>query len=369
MSVQVFKVGGVYHYRYQIGKKRVQRSTRETVRRRAEDIAARAYDDARRLWRGEQLVPTLGELADQWMQVHEAIASPAHLKGVELLRRSHLYGMDALPIDQLTTELVEQARLKHLQGRSRASANHWLRYMKLVVNWAVKRGVIPALPWRVAFLKVQKRPRATLSTAMAADWFRALDAYAVRRPGVRVAVRLMFGLGLREMEALTARWEWLDWDRALYTPGKTKGREADPIPVPPWLLDVLRPLRAATGYIVDSHRPGLPAGPGFTRQAMRHANKACGIQGLTPHRLRGSFATLLSEHGVPIQTIQRVMRHKDHKTTMGYLEVNLDMAVKAATTIGEVAALATLTSGVASGNKMAHSTHDNSASTEVQNYG
>ena len=73
---------------------------------------------------------------------------------------------------------------------------------------------------------------------------------------------------------------------------------------------------------------------GFARQVMRKANAACAIKGITPHRLRGTFATLLSEAGVPVQTIQRVMRHKSPVTTMGYLEKNLDLAARAAEQIG-----------------------------------
>lgn len=32
----------------------------------------------------------------------------------------------------------------------------------------------------------------------------------------------MLGVGLREIETITARWEWLDWDRRVYVPGENK---------------------------------------------------------------------------------------------------------------------------------------------------
>jgi len=52
-------------------------------------------------------------------------------------------------------------------------------------------------------------------------------------------------------------------------------------------------------------------------------------RGIMKHRMFGTFATLMSETGVPVQTIQRVMRHKSPVTTMGYLEKNLDLAARA----------------------------------------
>jgi integrase/recombinase XerC len=65
----------------------------------------------------------------------------------------------------------------------------------------------------------------------------------------------------------------------------------------------------------------------IARQAIRQANDTCANKSSMPHRLRGTFATLMSEAGVPIQTVQRVMRHKNFTTTMGYLEKIFDVAV------------------------------------------
>jgi integrase len=185
-------------------------------------------------------------------------------------------------------------------------------------------------------LKVQKKPRPFLPLDVARAFFDAVDAATARTPAKATAVRLMFGLGLREGETLTARWEWFDWERSTYTPGITKGREAEPVPMPRWLRDYLVPLRQVEGLVVTK-ASGQSYGAGFTRQVLGRANAACAIKGITPHRLRGTFATLLSEEGVPIQTIQKVMRHKSFTTTMGYLEKNLDTAVRAADVIGEKA--------------------------------
>jgi site-specific recombinase XerD len=57
------------------------------------------------------------------------------------------------------------------------------------------------------------------------------------------------------------------------------------------------------------------------------ASNAVGVPGLSPHKLRASFATLLSEGGTPVQTIQRMLRHKDVKTTVGYCEIDMTRVV------------------------------------------
>jgi integrase len=336
MSYQLFRAGTgkAWHYRFQVAGARTQRSTRETAKGRAEKIAQKAYDDAIVRANGGQPVPTLRELLADWLLIHRPVASAAHIRSVETFARLHLYDLGDKPVGAISTTDVELARNAHLESHEPSSANHWLRILKLITLWAVKREIIPARPWKVEMLKVQKRPRAILPLDVARTWFEAVDKAAVRSPGVALAVRLMFGLGLRESESATARWEWIDWQRLTYTPGITKGREAEPVPMPAWLVEHLVPLRRDEGLIAPrADGSQLPAG--CSRGAMRIANAACSIKGITPHRLRGTFATLLSEAGVPIQTIQKVLRHKSPMTTMAYLEKNLDTAAQAQNRIGQ----------------------------------
>jgi integrase len=226
-------------------------------------------------------------------------------------------------IDRVRTEDVEEARNQYLTGHSKTSANTWLRYLKLLFGWAVKRGLIDRVPWRVGLIRTQKKPRALLPVKKAMEWLAAVGRITGKRWGLAAAIQMMAAAGLRESEALTARWEWIDWDRKTYCPGKTKGREADPVSVPYWLLEFLEPCRLAHGVIARSPRGGAYS-RGSTRRVVEQANKECGTPGLKPHGLRGTYATLLSEEGTPIQDIKKMMRHKDIKTTEGYLETDME---------------------------------------------
>lgn len=341
MGPTLFRVNKVWHYRFQINGARVQRSSKETVKRRAEEIAEREYRRALLWSRGADAMPTVHQAVIQWLAAHQSTASAPYLKGIETLGRLHLYGLADLQLDMVSTRDVEDARIEHLKSHARESANTWLRSLKAVCNWQVRRNVLPSLPWRVTMLKTQKRPRPILPTGLALQWLAAVDEIAGQRRGISIAIRLMFGLGLRESETITARWEWFDWERLTYTPGITKGREADPVPIPRWLAQFLEPYRQPSGLVVVDQN-GLPLGRGFSRAPMLQANQRCGTKGLTAHRLRGSFATLLSEQGVPVQTIKRVMRHKDTRTTMVYLESDLGRVVDAQARLASITGLDTV---------------------------
>ena len=345
MSVKVFKEGDFWHYRFQVKPfARVQRSTRLRSEAKARPVAEKAYEDAVTRANGGNPIPTLRELLADWMVVRAQHSSPDHVRSVEIFGRLHMYGMGAVRINLLDTDTVERARSAHLMTHGRATANHWLRILKLLVNWAVRRKILPRLPWDVTMLKVQKRPRAILPLAAVLTWFAAVDSASTWAPGIGVAVRLMLWLGLRESEAITARWEWIDWERGTYTPGKTKGREADPLAMMPWLIDYLTPLRKPEGLIILKP-DGTTFGPGFGRRAIRVANATCSTKGITPHRLRGTIATAMSEAGVPIQSIQAYLRHKDVRTTMAYLEKNAELITIGQAKIAEKAGLTWRESG------------------------
>ncbi len=323
MSMQLFRVGRIWHYRFQIDGVRVRRSTRESARHRAEATAEAAYRQALLWSRKGKEFPSLLDLAEHWIETNRPVMSDGHVRIVDQFRRLYLYDLGQVPIDRITTDLVEATRNRHLVKHAASTANQWLRVLKLLLNSAVRRGLIPALPFKVGMIKVQKKPRAILPAKMARAWLEAIDEQQSASGGIATAVRLMIGMGLREAETITARWEWIDWARQTYTPGATKGREADPIPMPVWLQDHLRPIRLTTGLIVTKP-DGKPFARGYTRSAMLRANRKCGTGHVTAHRLRGTFATLMSEMGAPIQSIQRAMRHKSPLTTMAYLESNLD---------------------------------------------
>lgn len=320
MAYTLVKEGKVWHVRWTLDGKRTKRSTRETDRARANSAAARMYRDAALWARNGRTVPTLRELVAHWLVAHQNIASKSHLEGMERFGRLHLFGLGDLPIDELTTVSVDAARSEFLLTHAPGAANHWYRQIRLLVRWAVDRSIIPAMPFKLKAIKIQRPARATLPVDLTSEWLAAVDQSA--SDGVRIAIRLMIGLGLREAETFSAQWQWLDFVRATYTPARTKGREADPLPVPQWLLDYLRPLRKPAGYMAV-RADGRAYGRAFTRKAIADANSKVGIMGVTAHRLRGSFATLMSESGAPVQSIQRALRHKDIRTTLGYLESDL----------------------------------------------
>jgi integron integrase len=183
--------------------------------------------------------------------------------------------------------------------------------------------------------------------------------------------QLLYGSGLRLMEALRLRVKDLDLDNATLTARNTKSRRDRVVPVAARMLDGLRVQLErvremwhsdlATGYAGASFPQALerkytnaarlfawqfvfPASrrthwsDGTMRRHHLHesappkalkraAEKAGIVSRVHAHALRHSFATHFLQDGGDIRTLQQLLGHKDIRTTMVYLHV--DDAAKA----------------------------------------
>ena len=328
MTPKPFKEGKIYHYRFSVDGKRRQRSTRETSLSKAQKVTTEAYDAAQLRRRGEEPEPTLHGLVVLWVEKHTGRKSQSHVDAIERFGRLHLGKLAKLRLAAVSIAKVEDALLEHLTTHAMSSTNQWLAYLRLVFKWAVRRKMIRFVPWEVSKTKVQKKPKRRLPVAKTTPFLEVVDQLTAQEPAIALAIRIMVGLGLRGEEARDAQWEWFDRDRSTYTPGDTKGLEAVPRPVPDWMMGILVPLAQVEGPMVPTV-DGRRITPGRIQRVMDAACATVAIPRLTGHRLRGTYATLLSEDGVPIQDIMTVLGQKDVRTTMVYLEKDMSRVIGA----------------------------------------
>ena len=331
-GITMIQRGGRWHCRFQVGGRRIARTTQEPLRNsaRAEARARELRHEALLRSQGKEPCPTVEGAFKLWCEhpVHVLRKSASHLANMERMGRLHLGELAGLRLFELTTRLVEDELGRFLQTHAASTGNQWITYLRIVCKWAIRRGMIVAMPFDVPEGKVRKKPRRLIPTGKAAEWLEEVRALTEHEPALYMVLLLMLGLGLRGSEARAARWEWLDLERSFYTPGDTKGGEAWPRPVPPWVLDILRVEAKASGWMCPT-QAGKPATPGRVARVFHAACAAVGLPRLVPHRIRATYATWLSEQGAPIQDVQAALGHKDIRTTSVYLGVDLGRIAQA----------------------------------------
>jgi len=188
----------------------------------------------------------------------------------------------------------------------------------------------------------------------------------------RLLASLMYGAGLRLTEAHQLRVKDVDFDLMQITVREGKGGKDRWVMLPDRLVPHLHrqiervrqqheaDRRRGAGWVVLPHalaRKDPTAGyelgwqfvfpasqwsidpvtrrrgryhlnPSAVQRAVKKAGKACGIpKPVTCHTLRRTFATQMLRAGYDVRTVQRVMGHKDVRTTMVYIEAVTDTGV------------------------------------------
>ncbi len=331
------KVGGVYHYCFRIHKKQFKGSTRAHDLQTAKKILENKRLEAL-LGKptSQKEVPTFSALVKEWLSAHARTASAGHCQGVEHISRIWLTPhLGTIRIDQVTQGMILETRSRMLEaGRSMATANHLLRVVKLLWNYAVAAGFIEQVPFKVKALRIQRKPRPTVPASRVPDFLAAVDAQS-HSPQAAVMLKVMLGMGMRESEVIGMRWAWFDLDQRTYTVGKAKGKEARVLPVPAWLWKDIQSLPSTLSGLVFPGEDGKPHHSHFCRRVLQRACKDLGLVGVTMHRLRSSFASLHAEAGTPITEIQGMLGHKNIATTMIYVETSLDAKRKAQDTLSQ----------------------------------
>jgi integrase/recombinase XerD len=173
----------------------------------------------------------------------------------------------------------------------------------------------------------QKLPR-FLSQHEMEQLLESLDTTSPEGVRDRTLVELMYATGLRVTEAVTLPAGNVDVDAGLlHCMGKGSKQRRIPIgrSAVSWLL---RYQAARRALLAGRESPLLFVGylgRPLTRQnvwaMLKRAAEKAGVEGVTPHVLRHSFATHLLEHGADTRSVQAMLGHSDLATTQIYTHV------------------------------------------------
>jgi integrase len=139
---------------------------------------------------------------------------------------------------------------------------------------------------------------------------------------------------------LSARWQWVDWDRRVINlPDSKTG--AKPIYLSDAALGVLRTLnhrqdRGTSDYIIKGRHYGKPL-INLTKPWHRVCAEA-DLSGVRLHDLRHTAASIGVGTGIALPIVGRLLGHSQPQTTQRYAHVDSDPALVAANRIGDVIA-------------------------------
>jgi integrase/recombinase XerC len=143
------------------------------------------------------------------------------------------------------------------------------------------------------------------------------------------------GLRISELCGLTAH--DIDWgERLVRVRGKGRKERMVPIGAPAltairnyWTLLPLAPVGESPAFCAGSKKPG-PVGPRQVQLRLKKYLAMAGLEpGLTPHKLRHSYATHLLDAGADLRSVQELLGHAHLVTTQAYTHLTTERLKRA----------------------------------------
>ncbi len=245
--------------------------------------------------------------------------------------------------------------LRHLGRHNLSRAATQLRFsaLRTFYKFLMRQGAVEFLPIKNLMLpKIEKRLPKFLTIQQMKDLLaapvRLLETQTQRKgPGrpISAAVCLrdvavletIYSCGLRISELCGLRAEDIDWsERIVRVRGKGKKERLVPIGEPAWKAiqnywDVLKqPPSGPAPIFFTETKKAAPLNPLQLSRRLKQYLIIAGLDpGLTPHKLRHSYATHLLDAGADLRSVQELLGHAHLVTTQIYTHVTTERLKKA----------------------------------------
>lgn len=240
-------------------------------------------------------------------------------------------------LNAITPQRIEEAK-QHLlkRGLAHGTINRYRAWLRHVLNVAIRDGRLTANPTaKVKELRESKGRTRFLSVEEEAKLVEALGP--VYGPYARLAILT----GLRQAEQFRLEWSHVDLERGLLTLPITKAGDCQYLPLNEEAKAIFRSLDSwqSSRWVFPSKTSAQHLDPCNFMRLYRAAVLDAGIEWVSWHDLRHTFASRLAMQGVPLTTIAALLRHSTTSLVRRYAHLSpayLKGAIEEVSSFGRV---------------------------------
>jgi integrase len=295
------------------------RDTKKAAETAAATLAAKHSTTFKQVWD-----IYLEERKPQWGERHYqdhikkiapgGIPSRRGTRGLGVTIAGPLYYFASMPISSIDSETVEE--WAKIEGKTRpTSARLAWRMLKVFFQWcyeskAYRDLIQPQNPGKTKksgeSLGKAKSKRDNLELAQLPGWFDAVQKLS--NPTVSAYLQALLLSGARPGEVLEMKWVDINWRwESIVIRDKIDGERT--IPLTPFVAHLFATLPRRNEYVFSSAQKNV-AIIGKPHLSHKQACDAAGLQGLTLHGLRRSFASLAEQTEAPGGVAAQIQGHK-----------------------------------------------------------
>lgn len=266
----------------------------------------------------------LADLIDQ----HVSISRVKNLGTEQYYGRWWKDRLKSLPLSGVTPSLLETIQGELLECRFQPqTVVHYLKFLRHVLNKAVRNGILPMNPFvRVKLVKIPQRRTRFLSLEEESSLLDQLGE------NYRHYARLAILTGLRLSEQFSLKWEDIDFERGQVILPRTKAGGVQYVRLNAEAQAILRKKQTQqlnTGgcgvWVYPSANPATHLDQrNFTSRVFITAVKRVGLEDVTWHSLRHTYASRLAMSGQSDRTIASLLRHSGTGLVQRYAHLSPD---------------------------------------------
>lgn len=259
---------------------------------------------------------TIGDFADEYMEwAPKAIKSPNTVNNAFIaLKKLLAITKRSLPLSDVHPKHIDLLIAAN-RDRKSSSINCYIRFSRIVMNKAVSWGYIKENPFRsVKYLREDIEPPRFIPPDEVMRFLNGIRNIDNRR----LTTAFIFS-GRRRSELLALRWENIRMEKEEYFIESTisKSNVSRWYPMHPMFKAVLLAIgEKESGPVFEKWKRVTSI-----TAVIKKELKAGGYPDLSLHKLRHTFATLLKEHGVDLDTIGDLLGHSNRSATEIYAHI------------------------------------------------
>jgi integrase len=319
----LYQRGRIWYADYYVRGDRVQESTGTANRREAEKFYALRISEIERGVYAKPVKTTISEFGEKYLEYAKA-NKRSWMRDQQIIEHLNRF-FGATVLCDIGPLSIERYKLQRIQSVSPATVNREIALLKHLFNmaerWGLYRGRNPVRD--VKFLAEDNLQFRFLSGAEEETLLGACSPY------LEDLVLFAINTGLRLNEILNLRWEEVDLDNGVVKMLVQKNRRMLEVPLNEKALAVVKGwhgLRKCE-YVFYNPETG-----GQWKDLWLGLQKACrkaGINDVTWHTFRHTFASRLTRAGADLVTVKELLGHSSVSVTMRYAHTNRDSKIRA----------------------------------------
>jgi integrase len=251
---------------------------------------------------------TVGALLDPYLAFKAKKLRPRSLVEITRHLRVNAKALHPIHIAKLDRRAISACRTAIANKRGEVTANRTMASLSAFATWCMQEGLIENNPvLKTAKYTERTRERVLDDTELRAIWQATADS-----ADYGAIIRLLMLTGCRASEIGGLRRDEVADNSITIPPAKTKNGRQHIVALAPAAQAILEPLPHKDGFVFG-YREGRPfSGWSKSKQMLDQRIADSGFkfaQSWTPHDLRRTFATRLSDAGVAPHIVDELLNH------------------------------------------------------------